>query len=131
VQQVVAVANLAESKSVWESVAPLTLLSVMVSMAVRVPAAWSVFVIFMVQLAPGANELGDIGQVFDSMAKSPLFAPPNAMLETVNAAVPMLLSVMGTAALVVFRIGLRNCTAGGFTLATGPVEFTVNNTGEA
>src|SRR5438046_5553933 len=54
------------------------------------------------------------------MAKSLLLAPPSVMLDIVRFDVPMLVRVMSTGALVTLLIGLRNCTVGELTVATGP-----------
>src|SRR6266851_1832291 len=61
-------------------------LSVMLIEAVRVPVAVGAKVTLIVQVAPAATEAP---QVF-VCAKSPLFVPVMAMLEIINAAVPVL-----------------------------------------
>ena len=75
-------------------------LSVMVSVALRAPAAVGLKVTLKVQLAPAASVAGSVPQVF-VWAKSPAFAPPMVMLLMVSVPVPGFVSVTFCAALVV------------------------------
>ena len=75
-------------------------LSVMLTLALRVPVAEGVKLMVSVQLAPIASVLGLVGQVAVS-AKSPVLGPASAMLVIVKAAVPALVSVTDCVALVV------------------------------
>ena len=72
-------------------------MSVMVTEPARVPPALGLKVTLIVQLAPGAIV---VPQVLVS-AKSPPFVPVVTMLETPSATVPVLLSVIVCAPLVV------------------------------
>src|SRR5690348_13983101 len=67
-------------------------LSVMLTLAVRVPLATGVKVTLRAHLAPAASVLGLIGQVVVS-AKSPALMPVSAILSIVSAAVPVLVSL--------------------------------------
>ena len=75
-------------------------LSVMVTLALRLPVAVGVKVTLIVQFAPAAKVLELLGQVL-VCAKSPLLVPLRPMLLMVKAAVPLLVSVTVCAALVV------------------------------
>ena len=76
---------------------PLTL-SVIVSEAVRLPAAPGVNVTFTVVLLPGVTVIVGVPAV---KAKSPAFAPVSAKAVIDKFAVPVLVSVIVVAALVV------------------------------
>ena len=75
-------------------------LSVMDTLALRLPLALGVKVTLIVQEAPAANVLELLGQVL-VWAKSPLLVPVKAMLLMVRAALPLLVNVTACAALVV------------------------------
>src|SRR5580698_259575 len=75
---------------------PLTALSVMVMVAVRVPPAVGLNVAPIAQFAPPATEAPQVLVT----TKSPALAPDTAMLDTVNAAPPLLVSVTDCPALV-------------------------------
>ena len=75
-------------------------LSVMDTLALRVPVAVGVKVTLMVQEAPAASVLELLGQVL-VCAKSPLLVPVRPILLMVRAAVPLLVRVTVCAALVV------------------------------
>jgi len=90
-------------------------LSVMVSDALRDPAAVGVNVALIVQLAPAPTLLP---QLF-VCAKSPGFAPPIAMLEMLSEALPMLESVTICAALVELALCWPNVRLAGCRLTTG------------
>ena len=68
-------------------------LSVMLTLALRVPVAVGVKVTLMVQVLPAANVLGLIGQVL-VCAKSPAFVPAMPILVMVRSAVPLLVKVI-------------------------------------
>jgi len=71
-----------------------------VTVAVRVPRAVGVNVTPTVQVAPAASVLVPLGQLL-ARAKSPAAVPLNVILLKLSAAVPLLLTVMICAALVV------------------------------
>ena len=75
-------------------------LSAIVMLATRLPVAVGVKVTLIVHFAPTARFELFTGQVLLS-AKSPLLAPPKAILEIVTGAVPVFVSVTLCAALVV------------------------------
>ena len=75
-------------------------LSVMLTLALRLPLALGVKVTLMVQEAPAASVLELLGQVL-VCAKSPALVPLSPMLLMVRAALPLLVSVTVWAALVV------------------------------
>src|SRR5579862_9752723 len=91
---------LRSTSRIWLAVRPLPetetacglpgAVSVMVTVAERVPAAVGVKVTPIVQLALGFRVLGEEGQLFDT-AKSPA---PMATLEIVTGTLPLLLNVM-------------------------------------
>src|SRR5207237_2751834 len=75
-------------------------LSVILTLALRVPVAVGVKVALMVQEAPAASVLELLGHVL-VWAKSALLVPVRAMLLMVRAAVPLLVNVTVWAVLVV------------------------------
>lgn len=75
-------------------------LSVMLTLAARFPVAVGVNVTLIVHFAPTARLEALAGQLL-VWAKSPPFVPVRAMLEMVNGAVPLFVSVTLCAALVV------------------------------
>ena len=75
-------------------------MSVIVTLALRLPPAVGVKVTLMVQLAPAASVLELLGQVL-VWEKSPLLVPLRPILLIVKAPVPLLVSVTVWAALVV------------------------------
>src|SRR5437660_901588 len=75
-------------------------LSVILTLALRVPVAVGVNVTLMVQEAPAANVLELLGHVL-VWAKSPALVPVRPILLMVRAAVPLLVSATAWAALVV------------------------------
>src|SRR5438132_1358562 len=75
-------------------------LSVIVTLALRVPVVVGANVTLMVQEAPAAKVFGLIGHVF-VWAKSLALVPPRPIVLMVRAAVPLFLSVTVCAALVV------------------------------
>ena len=79
-------------------------MSVIVTLAARLPLAAGVKVTLMVQLAPAARELPHVFV----WTKSPLLVPVIAMLVIVIATVPVLLNVIVCAALVVPTFWLPN-----------------------
>ena len=99
-------------------------LSLMLTEAVRAPAALGVKVTEIVQLFPGARVLGLSGQLL-SWAKSPACAPASPMLEISSGAAPEFVSVTFWAALVVPTSWLPKVRLPGFrvTPATVPVPL--------
>ncbi len=75
-------------------------MSVIDTLALRVPVAVGVKVTLMVQEAPAARVLDPVGQVL-VWAKSPLLVPLKPMLLMVKAALPLLVNVTACAVLVV------------------------------
>jgi hypothetical protein len=75
-------------------------LSVIATLADREPFAVGLNVTLIVQLAVGASEAGESGQLFTS-AKSPGFVPAIAILVIASAVVPVFLTVTALAALLV------------------------------
>src|SRR2546427_8218873 len=76
--------------------------SVMVTVAVRAPVAAGVKLMLIVQLAPGATEPAQVGQVLSAAkAKSAACAPVMVMLVRFSGAPPLLVSVTFCAGLVV------------------------------
>ena len=78
----------------------LLALSVMETVALRLPLVVGVKVTLMVQFDPAASVLDPVGQVV-VWAKSPALVPARLMLLMVRAALPLLVSVTVWAALVV------------------------------
>ena len=90
--------------------------SVMVSVALRAPAAVGLKVTLKVQLAPAASVAGNAPQVF-VWAKSPLVA----MALIVSGALPLLVSVTVCAALVVPTFWLPKLRLAGDSVTAGAV----------
>ena len=67
-------------------------MSVMLTLALRLPIAEGVKATLIVQVAPAASVLEPLGQVL-VWAKSPLLVPVRPMLLMVRAALPLLVSV--------------------------------------
>jgi hypothetical protein len=93
-------------------------LSLMETLALRLPVAEGVKVTLMVQLLPAASVLGLLGQVL-VWAKSPALVPVRVMLVMVRAAVPLLVRVTVLAALVVLMTWFPKARLVGFKLTTG------------
>src|SRR2546426_8349134 len=77
--------------------------SVMVTVAVRAPAAGGVNVRLTRQLAPATTVAPFVQEVPAAMAKSPGFKPARTMLVMLRVAVPLLVRVTVCAGLVVLR----------------------------
>lgn len=92
-----------DSETFWVLPATLLLLSVIVSVAERLPVAVGVKVTVIVQLPPAATELPQV--LF--CPKSPGFVPVNPMLLIVSAAFPVLFKVKVCGLLVVPTIWLE------------------------
>ena len=93
-------------------------LSLIVTLAPRLPLADGVKVTLIVQLAPAASVLGLMGQVL-VCAKSPAFVPATVMLVIVRAAVPLFVSVTDLAALVVPTFWAPKLRLVGFSVTAG------------
>jgi len=93
-------------------------LSLMLRVAVRAPLAAGVKLTLMVQLAVAARVLGLSGQVFDC-AKSAAFTPFTTMPLIVSAAVPLFVSVIDCAALVVPIFWLPKLSEVGLSVTAG------------
>src|SRR6266550_3289655 len=93
-------------------------LSVIDTLAARLPLALGVKVALIVQLAPTATVFGLSGQVL-VWAKSPALVPPTATLLIVRAAVPLLVTVTVCAPLVVLTAWLPKGTLVRLRLTAG------------
>ena len=93
-------------------------LSLIVTLALRLPVAEGENVTLIVQFAPAANVLGLSGQEF-VWAKSPALIPLTAILLIVSAAVPLLVSVTDLAALVVPTSWLPKLSDVGLSVTAG------------
>jgi len=100
---------------VWVLPAAPPLSSVMISVALKVPALGGVKVTLSVQVPPAASELP---QVFPDKVKALGFAPPKVMLEIFKVVLPVLLSVTATGALLTVWDWLPNVTLLADTPAT-------------
>jgi hypothetical protein len=113
----------------WEPGTPLVL-SVRVTLAVRVPTASGTKVTWIAQDVEGARVAGEIGQLL-VCAYSAELAPVSAMLEIVRPAVPVLETEMDCAALVVPITWLAKVRLSGFTAMTGFCKTTAVTVSEA
>lgn len=106
------------------------MLSVRVTLAVRVPMASGTKVTWIAQDVEGARVAGEIGQLL-VCAYSAELAPVSTMLEIVRAAVPVLETEMDCAALVVPITWFAKVRLSGFTAMTGFCRTTAVTVSEA
>jgi hypothetical protein len=93
-------------------------LSVIDTLALRVPVAVGVKVTLIVQFDPAASVLDPLGHVL-VCAKSPLLVPVKPMLLMVKAALPLLVNVTVWAALVVLTCWLPKLKLVGLNVTAG------------
>ena len=107
-------------------------LSLMLTLALRVPVVVGVKVTLMLQEAPAVSVLGLMGQVL-VWAKSPALVPPRLIVEIVRSALPLLVRVTVCAALVVPTFWLPKLRLLGLRLTAGagvtPVPLSVTDCG--
>ena len=106
------------------------MLSVSVTLAVRVPMARGTKVTWIAQDVEDARVDGEIGQLL-VCAYSAELAPVNAMLEIVSAAVPVFETEMDCATLVVPITWFAKVRLSGFTAITGFCTTTAVTVSEA